>query len=86
MHPVAEVKSKRVGGANYQVPMEVRPERKFVLALRWIIVLRCKKGKGNGDQAAENWWQLQRTKYGDQEETGHASHGESDRAFAHFAR
>src|SRR6185437_8175097 len=35
--PLLEVASKRVGGANYQVPREVRPERRFVLALRWII-------------------------------------------------
>ena len=35
--PKQEVKSKRVGGANYQVPMDVRPERRTSLAIRWII-------------------------------------------------
>jgi small subunit ribosomal protein S7 len=35
--PVLEVKSRRVGGANYQVPVEVRPERRNALATRWII-------------------------------------------------
>jgi len=35
--PVVEVKSRRVGGANYQVPVEVRPERRNALAVRWII-------------------------------------------------
>lgn len=35
--PLLEVVSKRVGGANYQVPREVRPERKFFLACKWII-------------------------------------------------
>ena len=35
--PVVEVKSRRVGGANYQVPMEVRPNRRQSLALRWLI-------------------------------------------------
>lgn len=35
--PHMEVKSRRVGGATYQVPMEVRPERQFSLALRWLI-------------------------------------------------
>ena len=35
--PVLEVKSRRVGGATYQVPVEVRPERRTSLALRWII-------------------------------------------------
>jgi len=35
--PVLEVKSRRVGGANYQVPVEVRPERRASLAIRWMI-------------------------------------------------
>lgn len=35
--PVLEVKSRRVGGATYQVPIEVRPERKLSLALRWLV-------------------------------------------------
>ena len=52
--PLLEVASKRVGGANYQVPREVRPERRFVLALRWIIgAARSKKGKGMADKLAE---------------------------------
>ena len=35
--PLLEVRPRRVGGATYQVPMEVRPERKFALAMRWLI-------------------------------------------------
>jgi len=35
--PKQEVKAKRVGGANYQIPMDVRPERKAALAMRWIV-------------------------------------------------
>ena len=35
--PIVEVKSRRIGGQNYQVPVEVRPERKQTLALRWLI-------------------------------------------------
>ena len=35
--PVLEVKARRVGGATYQVPMEVRPERRQTLALRWLV-------------------------------------------------
>ena len=43
-----KAKSKRVGGANYQVPREVRPERKFFLACNWIIgAARAKVGVGN---------------------------------------
>jgi len=36
--PVLEVKSRRVGGANYQVPVEVRPDRRNALAMRWMII------------------------------------------------
>lgn len=44
--PVMEVRSRRIGGANYQVPREVRPERRLQLSLRWIIeASRSKKGK-----------------------------------------
>ena len=43
--PLMEVRSRRVGGANYQVPREVRPERRLSLALRWIInAARKQKG------------------------------------------
>ena len=35
--PLLEVKSRRVGGANYQVPVEVRPDRRLALAIRWLI-------------------------------------------------
>ncbi len=43
--PRMEVRSRRIGGANYQVPREVRPERKFALAARWILqAARAKKG------------------------------------------
>lgn len=42
--PALEVRSRRVGGANYQVPREVRPERKTALAMRWILEAARKKG------------------------------------------
>jgi small subunit ribosomal protein S7 len=43
--PLTEVRSRRVGGANYQVPREVRPERRLALATRWIVeAARSKKG------------------------------------------
>ena len=44
--PTLEVKARRIGGANYQVPMEVRPERRQTLALRWLVNFsraRCEK-------------------------------------------
>ncbi len=44
--PVTEVRSKRIGGANYQVPREVRPERRLALSMRWIRdAARSGKGK-----------------------------------------
>lgn len=43
--PTMEVRSRRIGGAAYQVPREVRPERRLALAMRWIIEV-AKKGKG----------------------------------------
>lgn len=43
--PVLEVKSRRVGGANYQVPIEVRPERRVSLAFRWLIEAARKRGE-----------------------------------------
>ena len=43
--PMTEVRSKRIGGANYQVPIEVRPERRIALAMRWIRDA-ARKGKG----------------------------------------
>ena len=43
--PHLEVKSRRVGGATYQVPMEVRPERQISLALRWLITYSRARGE-----------------------------------------
>ena len=43
--PVLEVKAKRVGGATYQVPIEVKPDRRQALALRWIVTFSRKRGE-----------------------------------------
>lgn len=43
--PVLEVKARRVGGATYQVPMEVRPERRQTLGLRWLTLFARKRGE-----------------------------------------
>ena len=43
--PVLEVKARRIGGATYQVPVEVRPERRQALALRWLTMLSRKRGE-----------------------------------------
>ena len=60
--PSVEVKSRRVGGSNYQVPVEVRPSRKLALSMRWIIQSAQKRGEktmklklaGELSDAAEN--------------------------------
>ena len=43
--PVLEVKARRVGGSNYQVPMEVRPERRQTLGLRWLVAYARTRGE-----------------------------------------
>lgn len=43
--PLLEVKARRVGGATYQVPMEVRPERRQTLGIRWLLVAARKRGE-----------------------------------------
>jgi len=45
VRPVVEVKSRRVGGANYQVPVEVRPSRRNALAMRWLKEAARKRGE-----------------------------------------
>jgi small subunit ribosomal protein S7 len=51
--PLVEVRSKRVGGATYQIPMEVRPRRQNVLAYRWLKeAFRKKKGRGSAEKLA----------------------------------
>lgn len=45
LRPVVEVKSRRVGGATYQVPVEVRPSRRTALAMRWLVDAARKRGE-----------------------------------------
>jgi len=45
IRPVVEVKSRRVGGATYQVPVEVRPSRRTALAMRWLVEAARKRGE-----------------------------------------
>jgi len=85
--PMLEVVSKRVGGANYQVPREVRPERKFFLACHWIIdAARAKKGKPMDKKLAEELI-LAAKNEGSAIKKKQNVHrmAEANRAFAHFA-
>jgi len=86
--PQQEVKSKRIGGANYQIPREVRPDRKFVLASRWIIqATRKKSGKPMGEKLANELLAAYNNE-GDAIKKKQDVHrmAEANRAFAHFAR
>ena len=50
VRPVVEVKSRRVGGANYQVPVEVRPDRRMTLGIRWIVNYARLRGEKTMDE------------------------------------
>lgn len=85
--PAVEVSSRRVGGANYQVPREVRPDRKFILATRWIIqAARGKKGKSMAAKLAEELVLASKNE-GSAIKKKQDTHrmAEANRAFAHFA-
>ncbi|GLR63447.1 30S ribosomal protein S7 [Marinospirillum insulare] len=49
IQPLVEVKSRRVGGATYQVPVEVRPSRRTALAMRWLVDFARKRGEKSMD-------------------------------------
>lgn len=86
--PQVETVSRRVGGANYQIPEEVRPERKFVLAARWIIgAARAKKGKSMGEKLAEELaLAFKNDGAAVKKKLDVHRMAEANRAFAHFAR
>jgi small subunit ribosomal protein S7 len=85
--PVLEVRSKRVGGASYQVPMQVNPRRQQSLAFRWILLsARSKKGKPMCERLAAELMDAY-NKQGGAITTRENVHrmAEANRAFAHFA-
>ena len=85
--PMLEVKSKRVGGAVYQVPREVRGDRKLTLAMRWISnAARAKKGKPMKEKLAQELMEAANNE-GTAIKKKNDTHrmAEANRAFAHFA-
>src|SRR5437773_3074488 len=86
LKPVVEVKSRRVGGATYQVPVEVRPERRSALAMRWLITFArgrsektmAERMAGEVLEAAENRGNAVKKK----EDTHKMA--EANKAFAHY--
>jgi small subunit ribosomal protein S7 len=86
--PNLEVASRRVGGANYQVPREVRPARKFTLAIRWITDAASKRGgKPMAERLAEELISASKNEGAaiKKKQDVHRM-AEANRAFAHFAR
>lgn len=85
--PNMEVKSRRVGGANYQVPIEVRPERKSALSMKWIIeASRSKKGKPMAEKLADEIISASKGE-GEAVRKRENTHkmAEANKAFAHFS-
>jgi small subunit ribosomal protein S7 len=85
--PTMEVRSRRVGGANYQIPREVRPERRVFLAMNWIIeAARAKKGKAMHEKLAEEIIAASNNE-GEAVRKRENTHkmAEANKAFAHFA-
>ncbi len=84
--PVLEVRSRRVGGANYQVPVEVRPERRLTLAFRWLIgYARDRKEPGMAKRLAGELLDAYNNQGGaikKKEDTFKMA--EANRAFAHY--
>ncbi len=85
--PVVEVRSRRVGGASYQVPVEVRPERKLSLAIRWLInAAKSKKGKPMQEKLAQELIDAsQNTGAAVKKKEDTHRMAEANRAFAHYA-
>jgi small subunit ribosomal protein S7 len=86
--PVLEVKPKRIGGATYQVPMEVRGERKLALSFRWIIdAARGKKGKAMAEKLSEELILASKNEGNAMKKKADTTRmAEANKAFAHFAR
>lgn len=85
--PTVEVRSRRIGGANYQVPRDVRPERRLALATRWIIdAARTKKGQPMHIKLADELIAASKNE-GSAVTKRDNTHkmAEANKAFAHFA-
>lgn len=85
--PLLEIKSRRIGGATYQVPREVNPKRRTALALRWIIgAARAKTGKPMSAKLAEELILAAKSEGAAiKRKTDMHRMAEANKAFAHFA-
>ena len=84
--PVLEVKARRVGGANYQVPIEVRPARRQTLALRWMVAIAKKRSERTMKERLANEILDASNSTGGAFKKKEDTHrmAEANRAFAHF--
>lgn len=84
--PVVEVKARRVGGANYQVPIEIRPERRQTLAIRWIVLNTRKRSEREMSKklAAELMDAYNNTGGSVKKKEDTHRMAEANKAFAHF--
>ena len=86
MKPMLEVKSRRVGGATYQVPVEVRPSRRQALAIRWIIQYADSRGDHTMQEKLAHELMDASRKEGGAMKKREDTHkmAEANRAFAHY--
>lgn len=86
--PLVEVRSKRVGGANYQVPVQVRGERRFNLGCRWLILAaKSRKGKPMREKLAAEIFDASNGEGAAVKKRDDVHRmAEANKAFAHFAR
>lgn len=84
--PMVEVKSRRVGGANYQVPVEVRPVRRLALAMRWLREAAKKRGeKSMGQRLANELMEAAENRGGAVKKRDEVHRmAEANKAFSHF--
>jgi len=86
VQPVIEVRSRRVGGATYQVPSEVRPERRYALAMRWIKIYASQRGDKTMSQKLAQELISASNNEGSAVKKKDDTHkmAEANKAFAHF--
>ncbi len=84
--PKLEVKSRRVGGANYQVPVEVRPERRVALAMRWLVGYSRSRGEKTMPERLANELVDASNNRGNAVKKREDTHkmADANRAFAHY--
>ena len=84
--PVLEVKAKRIGGATYQVPIEVKPERRQALALRWLTMFSRKRGEKTMEERLANELMDAMNNTGASVKRKEDMHkmAEANKAFAHY--